>query len=135
MTEKKTSTDRARKYYQNNPWMSFLKGARRRCTDENFDGYAYYGGRGITCELTKEQIFEIWMRDNAAGMSRPSLDRINSDENYTKDNCRFIELSENSSGRRNARDIAGDRRTKKKTQESKRLQSEAQKPANEHEVA
>lgn len=37
----------------------------------------------------------LWVRDNAFDLIKPSLDRINSKENYSYDNCRFIELSKN----------------------------------------
>ena len=45
--------------------------------------------------LTLKQVRKLWFRDKAHTMQRPSLDRINSDGNYTFNNCRFIELREN----------------------------------------
>jgi hypothetical protein len=68
---------------------------KRRCTNSNRDDYKYYGGRGIKCFLTEEEIKFIWDRDNASQMKRPSIDRKNTNGNYELDNCQFIEFSAN----------------------------------------
>lgn len=54
-----------------------------------------YAGRGIRNYLTFDDLETLWKRDNAAAMSRPSIDRRNNDGDYTFYNCRFIELFDN----------------------------------------
>lgn len=55
-----------------------------------------YGGRGISCLITLKELGKLYERDKASLMLRPSIDRINSNGNYSYENCRFLELSENS---------------------------------------
>lgn len=66
-----------------------------RCNNPKNHAYKYYGGRGIKCLITLEEVEFLWQRDNANLMNKPSIDRINNDGDYTFENCRFIELKEN----------------------------------------
>lgn len=75
------------------PWIKTLGYARARCKDKG----KKYLSRGIRCFLTPEQIKELWFRDNASAMKKPSVDRIDNDGDYTIANCRFIELKLNQS--------------------------------------
>lgn len=68
---------------------------RQRCKNKKYKDYRWYGGRGIKCFLSTKDLLEIWFRDNAEMMKKPSVDRINNDGNYTLENCRFIESIEN----------------------------------------
>lgn len=77
------------------PWLVHLFNARYRCTNKNATGYEYYGGRGIKCNLTNYDAQALWFRDKAWTLIKPSIDRVDSDSDYTYDNCRFINLSEN----------------------------------------
>jgi len=44
-----------------------------------------------------DEIKELWFRDKAYEMKKPTIDRINSNEHYEYSNCRFIEKALNSS--------------------------------------
>lgn len=66
-----------------------------RCSDSRVHKYKYYGGNGIECRLTIEDLLFLWNRDRADQMKSPSVDRIDNGNNYTRDNCRFVEFSEN----------------------------------------
>lgn len=73
-----------------------LSAAKQRCGNPKFKGYKYYGGRGVKCFLTMDDIKYLWDRDNGFLMKKASLDRVNPDAHYILGNCRIIELSENS---------------------------------------
>jgi len=83
------------KWELKNPWFRHLNNARIRCRKPSHKMYYRYGGRGIKCLLTFEEIKKLWQMHGAADLCRPSLDRINSNGDYIFDNCRFIELEQN----------------------------------------
>ena len=70
-----------------------------RCNNPKNKKYKYYGGKGIQVLLTVSELQEIWTRDKAYLLKQPSIDRIDSNGNYTKENCRFIEHQENAQRR------------------------------------
>lgn len=67
-----------------------LFSARSRCRS-----HPLYGGRGIKCLLTKDEIISLWIRDKAHLLKHPSIDRKDNDGNYEYGNCQFIEFGEN----------------------------------------
>lgn len=81
------------------PWRYKLASIKTRCTNKKEPVYKYYGGRGILCLLTESDLKNMWIRDQAFLMERPSIDRIDNDGNYEFSNCRFIESTENISKR------------------------------------
>lgn len=83
------------------PWYTYLFHARERCNNPNKDGYKYYGGKGIKCFLTGEEVKTLWFRDKAWLLKQPSIDRIKSSGHYEFSNCRFIELIDNISRKYN----------------------------------
>jgi len=79
------------------PWVQHWYNARRRCRDKNMKCAYLYVEKGIKCLITKEEMKELWFRDEAYRMINPSIDRKDSDNNYSLNNCRFVEMSINSS--------------------------------------
>lgn len=77
--------------HKQSPWILIFKWIQDRCNNPNINNYHRYGGRGIKCLITLEELKELWFRDKAFEMEQPSIDRINNDGDYTDDNCRFIE--------------------------------------------
>jgi hypothetical protein len=73
-------------------------GILRRCTNENFKSYKYYGGRGITvCD--RWLLFENFLEDMGIRPEGLQIDRINNDGNYEPGNCRWTTPKENLSNR------------------------------------
>ena len=90
MLKSKIENKKVKKSYV--PWLTTLFKAKTRCNSVN----NRYHKRGIKCFLTQEEIKTIWFRDKAYLLKHPSIDRIDNNGNYIFDNCRYIELSENS---------------------------------------
>lgn len=73
------------------PWYTNFNAAKQRCKPNKS-----YWKHGIKFLLTLEDVGFLWFRDKANNLKSPSIDRINSDEDYILSNCRFIENSVNS---------------------------------------
>lgn len=89
------SAEAMRKQRKTKPWISRWYLVKRRCENPSVKSFKNYGGKGVRCLITMEEIKALWYRDKAFLMKRPSIDRINPDGNYEMANCRFIELVEN----------------------------------------
>lgn len=77
------------------PWKYTLGSIIQRCKNKNHRRYKDYGGRGIKCLITLDELKTLWFRDKAYEMKEPSIDRIDNDGNYEFNNCQYIELSKN----------------------------------------
>lgn len=77
------------------PWGKAYSNARIRCLCPSVNKYEYYGGRGIKCLLKTADVKEAFIQAKAWKMKQPSLDRIDSSKNYTKENIRFIPMDLN----------------------------------------
>lgn len=70
---------------------------KARCCSSKKDGYHRYGGRGIkVCVewLNDFEAFKSWALAN--GFKKElQIDRINSDGDYSPENCRFVTPEEN----------------------------------------
>jgi hypothetical protein len=75
---------------------------KRRCHNKNAHNYRWYGGRGIrVCPswLGDFDKFYRWCKANGYQHGL-QLDRINTDGNYSPQNCRFVTALENNHNRR-----------------------------------
>lgn len=62
---------------------------KERCTDENSQYYADYGGRGITYDARWE-VFQNFMEDMLKTYQEDlELDRVDTNGNYCKENCQW----------------------------------------------
>lgn len=86
-------------FRRNNPWYVTWMNAKQRCNNIKHPMYKYYGGRGIKCLITKDEIKTLWFRDKASLLNFPSINRKYNDGNYEYSNCEFIEWGLNSAER------------------------------------
>ena len=75
-------------------------GIKARCLNENYPKYKNYGGRGITvCERWLK--FENFYKDMGERQERLSLDRIDNNKGYCKENCRWATYTQQNRNKRN----------------------------------
>jgi len=78
-----------------------LNGMHQRCYNPNHSAYPYYGGRGINVcwdwHLDNPQGFDNFLEWAVSNGYEKHLDidRINNDQGYSPDNCRFVDRSTN----------------------------------------
>ena len=88
-------------------------GMRKRCYNTSHKFYSSYGGRGITISPEWKdnfQAFYDWSmshgyqdRPGPTGRNTITLDRINNNDGYFPDNCRWTTMHEQALNRRNSR--------------------------------
>ena len=83
----------ANTYKKSHPWLKHYENAYTRTHYPDNKEHQSYKERIFN--ITNYDVKELWFRDKAWLLNKPSLDRIDNDKGYFKSNCRFIELSEN----------------------------------------
>lgn len=80
-----------------NSWLNM----RRRCYDEKNNRYKYYGAKGVTvCERWKNS-FENFLEDMGKAPDGCSIERINLEEGYNKNNCKWATVKEQANNKTN----------------------------------
>lgn len=89
----------------------------QRCTNLNYSQYKDYGGRGIRNEWTSFEDFKKDMYPSYLehlkkhGERQTRIERINNDENYNNQNCRWATCKEQMRNRRNNHMITANGKT------------------------
>lgn len=73
---------------------------KARCSNPNNLGYKNYGGRGIKICKEWEESFENFLKDMGNCPVGYSIERINNNKGYFKDNCKWASSKEQSLNRR-----------------------------------
>ena len=85
---------------------------RKRCNNPNDSAYPRYGGRGITVcdEWNEYENFRDWANTNGYDNTL-TIDRINNDEGYNPNNCRWVDYKTQANNTRNNVNITIDSET------------------------
>lgn len=82
--------DQAKVYQEKERLKWIWADMKSRCNNPNHPGYKNYGGRGI--KVSDEwQLFENFYKDMNCRPLSTSLDRIDNNRGYSKDNCRWVD--------------------------------------------
>lgn len=83
--------------WKNDKLRKIYSGIKTRCYNANDKSYRWYGNKGIKmCEewVLNPSNFECWALDNGY-KDGLTIDRINENENYCAENCRWVTMSDN----------------------------------------
>lgn len=79
---------------------------KKRCYNKKTDGYSLYGGRGIrVCDRWRNSFINFWDDMKDGHKDNLSLDRIDTNGNYCKENCRWATLKEQARNKRKTKMI------------------------------
>jgi len=78
---------------------STWKGMRERCTNPNHKDWESYGNRGIKVS-ERWNDFSLFVFDMGVRPKNKTLDRINNDKDYSRENCKWSTLSEQANNKR-----------------------------------
>ena len=78
-------------------------GMKRRCNNPNEKFYSHYGGRGIRVDPAWEKSFPQFLADMGECPDGHSIERLDVDRGYSKDNCKWIPESQQSRNTRKSK--------------------------------
>ena len=105
------------------PLYDIWRGMKQRCYNSNVSNYCNYGGRGITvCDEWKDnfQAFYDWAKSSGYEHGL-SIDRINNDGDYSPENCRWANRTEQSNNTRHNKHLTYNGKTQTVSQWAREL--------------
>ena len=92
-----------RQHSYDNPLYNTWKDIKKRCTNPNRRDYKWYGGKGISfCERWRS--FDNFVEDMGDSyFSGATIDRLDNDKDYCKDNCTWSSKSKQQQNRGNVK--------------------------------
>lgn len=90
---------------------------KKRCYNKNSRGWKFYGSKGITCEWSsfeqfRDDMFESYGEHvSKFGEKQTTIERIDINGNYCKQNCRWATLLEQANNKKNNKFLTHDNRT------------------------
>lgn len=81
------------------------KSIKHRCYNPRDKAYRHYGGRGISMSEAWRKDFSLFLADMGRCPEGMSIDRIDSNGNYEKSNCRWVDWKTQCRNKRNTRRI------------------------------
>lgn len=79
------------------------KSMNQRCHNPNNSAFKYYGEKGINVCKEWRNSFETFLKDMGNKPEGKSLDRINNEDGYSKENCRWADKIQQMNNRSNNR--------------------------------
>ena len=96
LANKEKRNQYARQRYKEKPWAKTLGNISSRMANISLYKNKSYKRNNIKNLLTLNQLKYLWFRDKAYLLKQPSIHRINPQNDYTQENCRYVECKTHS---------------------------------------